>query len=105
MSVQSIGYNSFSRRVQTISKKSLKAILDTVDENAFPGSQLYLYFRMHTVWEEAIDPSEFITDAAFIHRYQLPQEERTEALLFKYFRDPDHVNNIFRILTKSWIKQ
>jgi hypothetical protein len=104
VSVQSIGYNSFSSGVQKISNKSLKVILDTVEENAFPGSQLYLYFRMHTVWEEAIDPSEFITDTAFIHRYQLPQEERTEALLLKYFSDPDHVNNIFRILTESWIE-
>lgn len=103
MSVQSLGYNSFSSGVQEINTKSLKAILDTVEEKTFPGSQLYLYFRMHTAWEEAIDPSEFIIDSAFIHRYQLPQEERTEALLSKYFTDPSHINNVYRILAESWI--
>jgi len=57
---------------------------------------------MHTTWEDALDPSEFIFDTAFIHKYQLPQEEKTEEMLFKYFNDHDHIQNIFKILSQAW---
>lgn len=101
MNTQSLAYNSFSNGIQKINRKSVKAILETVKSGIFPGSQLYLYFRMHTPWEEALDPSEFIFDTAFIHKYQLPQEEKTEEMLFKYFDNQDHIQNIFKILTKA----
>jgi len=100
--VQSLAYNSFSDGIQKINHKSLQPILDTISASVFPGSQLYLYFRMYTAWEEALDPSEFITDTAFIYKYQLPREERTEALIVKHFNTPEHINNIYRILMESW---
>ncbi|MDC7233166.1 MAG: hypothetical protein PQJ58_08025 [Spirochaetales bacterium] len=102
MSVQSIAYNTFSQGIQKVDSRSFQAILDTVAKGKFPGSQLYLYFRMFSEWEESLDPSEFITDSAFIHRYKLPREEKTEELLRKHFTEPEHISNIFSILKESW---
>lgn len=102
--MQSLGYNTFSGGIQKIDNKSVRVILETVEEGTFPGSQLYLYFRMYTAWEDALDPSEFINATAFIHRYKLPQEERTESLLLNFFHDQNHIINIYRILAESWSK-
>jgi hypothetical protein len=101
---QSIAYNNFSADVQEVNDTSLKVILDTIKTGIFPGSQLYLYFRLHTPWSEALDPSEFITDTAFIYKYKLPKDEKTVSLLNKYYQESSHVDNIFEILYEAWKK-
>ncbi|QEN09333.1 hypothetical protein EXM22_15600 [Oceanispirochaeta crateris] len=102
MNYQSIAYNNFSENIQEVKDSSLRVILKTVQSGAFPGSQLYLYFRLHTPWCDAIDPSEFITDTAFIYKYKLPKEEQTISMLNKYYKEPYHVDNIYEILMASW---
>ncbi len=102
MSVQSLALNSFTDEVQKVSDKSLKVILDTIDSVEFPGTQLYIYFRMNTVWEDAPDLDAFIRDTAFIFTHQLPLNGSAEKLLGRYFKDSVHIKNSYEIIKTAW---
>ena len=97
-------FKTVSTDLQEVSNDSLNVILDTIVNGNYPGSQLYLYFRLHTPWEEALDPRNFIDDTAYIFNHQLPLDENTVKLLSKYYIEETHHHNIYRILTEAWKK-
>jgi len=97
-------FKTFSTDLQEVNNDSLNVILDTVVNGSYPGSQLYLYFRLHTPWEEALDPKDFIDDTAYIFNNQLPLDESTIKILSKYYREETHYHNIYRILMEAWTK-
>jgi len=97
-------FKSFTRDLREMNDDSLDVILDTITDGSFPGSQLYLYFRLHTPWEEALDPSDFIADTARIYKNCLPMNEETITILSSYYSEKTHIENIYRILKEAWSK-
>ena len=102
MDCRSIAYNRFSKDTVDLKKAPLKAILETIKTGLFPGSQLYLYYKMFHEGTASIDSAEFITDTAFIYKYKMRQEDQTEQLLKKHFHEKAHIDNIYCIIRKSW---
>lgn len=102
MEYRSITYDNFSQETLGLSKQPLKAILETIRSGIFPGSQLYLYYKMNHTTNASIDSAEFITDTAFIYKYRMQREENTEKLLEKHFHDSLHIDNVYMIIRKAW---
>jgi hypothetical protein len=102
MECRSISYDKFAKETVDLSRQPLKAILETIRTGIFPGSQLYLYYKMNHTASASIDSSEFITDTAFIYKYRMQREENTEKLLAKHFHDSLHIENVYTIIRKAW---
>jgi len=97
-------FKTFTRDLQEVRDDSMNVILDTVVNGSFPGSQLYLYFRLHTPWEDALDPSDFIADTSLIYEKRLPKGKQFIEILSKYYLDDFHFENIYRILEEAWVR-
>ncbi len=102
MECRSIAYSNFSKGTVDVQKPPIKAILETIKTGIFPGSQLYLYYKISHPGTSSLNSSEFITDTAFIYKYRMEKEDNTEKLLSKYFSKSSHVDDVYSIIKKAW---